>query len=564
MVDSSTLISKTLNDLTKIIPLSASWVTDMNRRGKNVAKYRRYQTGDHDQTLSEDMRKMLRIADNADTEALTLNYMDVVIQTMVDRLTLTSIDGDNEEASLWAQELLTENRVDSLQAELHEAAIRDGDSFLMVSWDDDSDDMDDPAGGHVKFTFEEAWDGVTGIIPVYRSKNLSKMHAAIKIWQIDSWDDSQAATPTITGDSNKDTVLTRVNVYYCDRVERYAAVNSGGLLPFTGTRAEPVLPVEEWTMKGGKGIGIPVIHFRNRGRGNMGQSEIKSAVAPQNALNRFFYSGIMGAELTAFAMYIAMGFDPGNDVMPGKIIKISKDVPLAPEQKASFEKIEASDLSQIISMIELSCKKIGSITRTPAPEFYGAADTASGEALKQHEIGLIGKVERFQIRAGNAWEDAVELAHRIQQAYGTVQPPAYKRFRSNWKSAEIRDDTKVVDNVLKVKDLVGTRQALRWLNNVFDELDEDTIAKIMKESSADKSGLLGQIMTARAGQMGAGGIGLGGLGGMLGTPSGQNNGQAGGNNPTIPTFSNFRQPPQNAPSQSANGNNMGNTNQQGA
>lgn len=274
----------------------------------------------------------------------------------------------------------------------------------------------------------------------------------------------------------------------------------------------------------------------------MGQSEIKSAIAPQNALNRFFYSGIMGAELTAFAMYVAMGFDPGNDVMPGKIIKIAKDG-MDKEAAASFTKIESSDLSQIISMIELSCKKIGSITRTPAPEFYGASDTASGEALKQHEIGLIGKVQRFQSRAGNAWEDTVMLAHKVQSAYGTKQPPAYKRFTASWKSAEIRDDTKMVDNALKVKDLVGERQTMRLLGDVFEDFTEENIDKFLKEKSKDKAGVLGQILAQRGNG--------GGLGGLLTTPSGQNNGQAGAANTQVPTFANFRTPPTNGNGQTS-------------
>jgi len=541
----TTLPSKTLNDITKVISVSSSWVTDMNKRGKNVAKYRRYQSGEHDQTLSDDMRKMLRIMEDGDTESLTVNYMDVVIQTMVDRLTLTSIDADNDAATEWAQNVLLENRVDSLQSELHEAAIRDADGYLMASWDNDMDDK--ATGGHVKFTFEEAWDGVTGIIPVYRSANMSKMYAAIKVWQIDSWDETESNTP---GGTNKDSVLTRVNVYYPDRIERYGAVNQGGLVPFTGTKDKPVEPMDKWTMKNGDPIGIPIVHFRNRGRGNMGQSEIKSAIAPQNALNRFFYSGIMGAELTAFAMYFAAGFNPGTDVMPGKMIVVSGGAPLQSDQRVEFKKIEASPLDQIISMIELSCKKIGSITRTPAPEFYGAADTASGEALKQHEIGLIGKVERFQTRAGNAWEDAMKLAHRIQQSYGTKQPPAYTRFTASWKSAELRDDTKSIDNALKIKDLVGTRQTMRLLGNVYDDFTEENIDKIMKEQSTDKSGLLGQIMIARGGAFGSGGIGLGNTAMSM---SGQNNGQAGANSTQLPTFANFRQPPASQPV-AANGN----------
>ena len=273
----ATLPNKTLGDLAKLVSVSNAWVEDATKRGKRVAKYRRYQTGEHDQTLSEDMRKMLRIEEDGDTESLTINYMDVVIQTMVDRLNLTSIDADNDAASQWAQDVLTDNRVDGLQSELYEAAIRDGDAFLMVEYDNKAQ--------KVNLVFEEAWDGVTGIIPIYRSANMSKMYAAIKVWQIDSWDETESNTAT---GSSKDAVLTRVNVYYPDRIERYGAVNNGEFKPFTGTKSEPLNGVDMWTMNDSTPIGIPLIHFRNRGRGNMGQSEIKSAIAPQNALNRLF------------------------------------------------------------------------------------------------------------------------------------------------------------------------------------------------------------------------------------------------------------------------------------
>lgn len=459
-----------LNKLSRIVPVSTDWVAETDARGRKVAKYRRYQAGEHDQKLSENMRKLLRIEDQDSEKSLTMNYMDVVIQTMADRVILQTVEADNKQASDWAQEVLDHNRYDALQAEVHEAAIRDGDSFLMVSWEEDQDDPEyAKAGGAVRLTFEEAWDGKTGVIPVYKSRNAREMVFCLKIWQEDDWKNNATA------------ILTRINVYYPDRVEKYFIRGMGEIQEWTGTETKPEQPVQEWTYRNGEPIGIPVIHFRNAGRQNFGRSEISTVIGVQDALNRSFYSLIIASELTGFPIYKALGFDPPQSITPGAIVAVGKEG-LQDGETADFDMVNSGDLSQLGLVVDKFTTKIGTITRTPAPEFGmpGAADTASGEALKQREIGLIGKANRLMSRAGNAWEDALKLASHVQDAWGKQKAPTYQRFYSRWHPAEIRNDTQIVDNALKLRELFGDKQTLRAVATVY-EFDEKQISDILKE-----------------------------------------------------------------------------------
>jgi len=145
--------------------------------------------------------------------------------------------------------------------------------------------------------------------------------------------------------------------------------------------------------------------------------------------------------------------------------------------------LPVGDLSQYINMARWLTSEMGKITRTPSPEFMGT-DDASGEALKQREVGLLGKVRRFQVKGGNAWEDVLHTAYRVQQTFGQAQPPACERFMCRWQDAELRNDTAVIDNALKVADRVGQREFLRMIAPVYG-WDEDHIDRIMTERAQE-------------------------------------------------------------------------------
>lgn len=494
-IPNATPTTTVLQMIANQLGLSTYWVQEQLVMARRVARVRRYYDGDHDVKLTSQMRKTLQVKDEDD--GMAINLMASVVDTKSDRCVVQSIEGVEDKqadtteqpgekaapqiaapkkpvtnaVTTWAQEVSDNNDFDIVQGEQHEQTIRDGNGYLMVEWDNDKKQS--------VFTIEPAWDGQSGMLMVYKSRNIDKPYAAIKIWQIDDVAPSGTATATGVGTLS---ITTRMNVYYEDRVEKFIAKGfATAFEPFTdkGEKSN----VLKWDMVDGKPIGIPVVHFRNAGRNNYGVSELRNAIPIQNALNRFHYSSVMAAELTAFAIYLELGLNRDTDaVTPGMTIQIPGPIPN--DQQVDFKKIPGSDIKPILEMIDSERRLIAEVTRTPSPDLAsGSGSNKSGEFLKQLEVGLIGKVRRFTTRAGASWELAFVLAWKIQQAYGTLKPPAYKRFLCRWQSPEIRNDAEIITNAVAAAPFMGKRQTLRNMAEPY-ELDEQKIEDIMQEDQA--------------------------------------------------------------------------------
>lgn len=435
-----------------------AWVSEQSDIAAKIALFRAYADGDHRSDLTAEMQSLLRIGTDATLDAFNDNYMDIIVQTMVDRLNVRAIEADTDAGSEWADGVLDANRFDGIQQDVHQAAVRDGHTYLMVSYDNDADAL--------VLTPEPAFDGSYGMLSIHNETGSTIPDVAIKVW----------ATTTA---SLADTV--RLNVYYPDRIEKWVSTGSGGLGRF---EVEGEAWPAPWVDRAGQPLGVPVVKFANRPETytDQGRSEIEDAIPLQDALNRTLYSMVMAAELSAFQIRYLFGMKPPAAVTPG--MWIYSDVPLdTSEQALSIGVLPVGDLSQYINMAQWLCGEMGKITRTPSPEFMGSSD-ASGEALKQREIGLLGKVRRFQVKGGNAWEDVMHTAHAIQSAYGSAKPPAVERFMCRWADAELRNDAVVIDNALKVADRVGQREFLRLIAPVYG-WDENKIDQIMTEKAQE-------------------------------------------------------------------------------
>jgi len=441
-----------------------AWAEDQRMMADKVALFRRYAEGDHDAELTTEMAALLRVRSSTSStlDRFNDNYMDIIIQTEADRLVVDHIDADSDAANQWITELLTANRLDGMQANVHEAALRDGSTFVMASWDETE--------RRVKLTHEPAYDGVSGMMFV--PSPTGEVLIAIKIWQ---------ETQERIGDT------TRVNVYYPDHVEKYVGMHGGGLRPVEDgdTGRFP------WTWRNGP-IGMPVIHFPNRGStySPHGLSEIENAIPLQNALNRTLTSMVATAEMTGFGLRFAVGWDPPPKIAPGMWIKISKDRPLNSDEKIDIGMMEQGEIVPYIQQAEWLTAEMGKITRTPAPEFMGSS-ASSGEALKQREIGLLGKVQRFQVKAGNCWEDVIKLAWRVQAAFGST-PPELGTVNCIWKPGEVRNDTEVIANAQVLAEMGFVEEALRQMAPVF-EWDEKKIQALIDEKNAGMVNRLGML-----------------------------------------------------------------------
>lgn len=467
--------------------VTSGWQSEMQERGDLVALYRDYSEGKHRLKLTSEMRKMMQITDSR-MDRYNANYCEMVVNAMADRLDVETIQSSDEVAQVWVDDLMRLNRFDALQIDVREAALRDGETFVMGQYDD--------ASARVTLAHDLAWDGDTGVIVVYDRQG-KEIVAAAKVWY--------------EGENR------RANLYYPNTLERYAyvmeTINEGGQ-----ERQEMQLkllgPAED-TGRGGEMPGIPIVHFRNKGGGKLrkGSSELTNVIPLQDSLNRTLISMVMSAELTAFSILFAVGFEPDAGVTPGMIISalikdedgnqvVSDNKEVADAYAAlmntyKLERIEAGSLKELIQQAEFIITQIGTVSSTPTPSMMGG-DSQSGEALKQRDVRLLGKIKRTQVQMGNAWEDVVGLAGRLQNLYGATKAPALEGVSTRWKSAEIRNDV----DVLKAAELLQKwgfeREALRLLSqSSLASYGDDDIERMMAEKRADAA----QGLVAAAGSL---------------------------------------------------------------
>jgi len=153
-------------------------------------------------------------------------------------------------------------------------------------------------------------------------------------------------------------------------------------------------------------------------------------------------------------------------------------------KKTEVGSFEQGEIAPFIDQAKFFIEQIGFVSRTPSPEMM-AASTASGESLKQREIGLLGKVRRFQTKAGSAWREVFGLAWRVQATFGAT-PPEVTRLYPQWKSAEMRNDREFIANIKQIRDDLPRAEYLRLAGQVFG-WDDAKIESIIAEKEQEEA-----------------------------------------------------------------------------
>jgi len=489
MSDNSGLIVSALLQTDPILALSLdaenAYKAAIVEQGARVALYRNYERGDHRAVITTQMRKMLRLAeDNSGMVDFNGNYCGIVIDKMAGRLNVSEITtGDVNIDTDWLSPLLEGNCWDALQSTVYRGAIRDSESYIMI----------DPLTR--AWTSEPAYDGYSGIVAVFDVDERTPMWAC-KIW---------SEADSISSET------MRLVVYQPGKVSYWRGEAGGGEVK-QDNRVEIESEGESIISNNARFplAKVPLVHFVNRyeNYSETGESEIRAAVPLQDIYNRTLHSMVMASEFSAFRVAWSIGMDINPDgVVPGAtiglVLRDADGNPIVEPTPDMLEflkavkvgQFEATDIGQYVNQLDKIVREISQVTQTPIYGITTDNGSLSGEALKQLEIGLIGKIYRFQQQNTDAIRELIRMTADVQNAFriGDMgNAPEFEAVSVTWKSPEILDVTAQVAALTAMR----TAAAGLWSDDFYrakiggllgmsqSEIAQETDA--VKKQSADR------------------------------------------------------------------------------
>ncbi len=368
-----------------------------------------------------------------------------------------------EHASKWWDA----NRMDANQDELHNAAVRDGEAYILVTWDGKE--------GRPRWLWDERSDGTQGLV-IHREPETGEVMFASKTWQI------YAPMNKILN------ARTRMTLYFPDRVEKYIAIEVGemfdphvgkqikltqwaqwfddGDMDANGVRVWPI----PWTVDGkldGEPLGIAVIPFTNPGG-----SEITALVPLQDMLNKADMDLVAGTDYSGFRVLWGSGLEKQTDssgnetsitVGPGQFLRIGNP-------QGRIGAIDPAPLESMLNACRYWIESGAGVTRTPHYLFQAqgqGAEPPSGESLKMQEVGLIHKVERRQRVFGNAWEDVIKLSVKLWNKWRGGEAIEMSRLQTVWRDPETRNEKDAAETATLKSGLNVPDEAL-WAELGYD------------------------------------------------------------------------------------------------
>jgi hypothetical protein len=376
-----------------------------------------------------------------------LNYCKTIVDTVLDRLEISTVEATTKAAQKAVDEMWEENELQIDATEIHRRALVYGECYAMVWPDDDGD---------VTITYNSPLTTVM----VYDEENPRVKKFAAKLWEVCN----------VLG-----VKTTFLNLYYTDRIEKYSRQ---GELSIVGA--------------GGDGNGwslneivenpfgqIPVFHFRTHRP--FGTPEHAAAIGAQDAINKLvnnhmltvdyqgapqryaLSSGGNSAELTDFDEGEAarenlegLKTGPGEFWYLNGITQVGQFNPAMPE----------TFTNPILDYV----KYMASLTQTPLHFFQSGTTFSSGEALRNAEAPLTKKVRERQLTFGQTWRELFKFALKIEGFDVDVQ--------IMWGTSESMDVSDAW-NIASVKRNLGIP-----LDVVLMEMGYDTeIAKQLAEAA---------------------------------------------------------------------------------
>lgn len=424
--------------------LEALYQADLDNQ-REVILARRYHEGDQDTYLTDRVKEFLGLHDK---NPFRLNICRTVVMAVKDELDVvgfsTAEDGEKKPIAQWAWDTWTANNMASMQSDVHETALRDRESFIIVDFDNEN--------RRPRFTWH----------PRYTSMDASSHANNMGVWMIyPDDDDTQPAIAAVkqwveTYDLNGEPYSRmRRTVYYPDRIERFY-YNSEWL--HYVVNPEDAWPIP-WVDGDKKPLGIPVGHFKNAGL----RPEAWDAIPMQDAVNKTLIDILATGDMTAFRIFVALGFVPTTDGKPLKednsnMFKIAPATIIGTTttaQNADFKSIDGEDVTPTVNTLKELVLLAAMITDTPVSRFIATSQVSSGDTLRENEKPLKKKAETRRSRFGDAWEGCMDMARKLANLYGAAGLDETITIETLWRHSESLAD-------LLIKKQLGVPQETIW------------------------------------------------------------------------------------------------------
>ena len=402
------------------------WVSQEDReRQEKYRSYREYYDGDQGVSITDRQEEFLELDSNQEFSA---NYCSLVADQLPNRMSVAGFDAPGElggrDGILWKWwRKARKARMDAKQQSVHLSGVRDGDTFLIVSWD--------PSRNRPIFAPNLAFDGYEGV-KVHYSDETGEIVMASKRWNVKIGQEE---------DGSRVGERRRMNLYYPDRVERYISddtISGGAWVGYTDNGNDAII---DWTDRFGVPLGVPVFHLAYKRNGfRWGRSILEDIIPLQNMLNKAFVDVIAAADTTAFRLYWLTGGTledaDGNalTIHPGSMIEIPN-----PEAKVGY--FPGENLRPLIEVVDMFKVSIAQVSQMPLHLFQVSGQNASEGAQKQQEVAIINKAEKWGVEVGNFWEDVMEMAIRLSNTSASTRYPEDEIIQTLWGDMEIRDKT---------------------------------------------------------------------------------------------------------------------------
>lgn len=374
------------------------------------------------------------------------NLCDDVVNGITDRLQIIGWTAQDKSVAQTVDTLWERNKGEARTGSIHRNGFRDGDGFAIVQQDS---------------------KGLT------RSYKQDPRMMAVR-YDVDCPDEMD-----LVGKVWKVGKRYRVNLYYQDRLERWASKGSqsDGSIPSAGafnilTPGDPLLKDDlEGTQKAD---GIPVFHFPNGEIGEYGRSILVPVIPLQDALNKAIADMLVAMEFHAYPQRWATGLQVERDPITLK----EKDPFQAGEGRmwrggkdAEFGQFDAATMEGFLAVqkdFRLEIARKGYMPASDISQSEGG-QPPSGVALLVAE-GRTVKLAKDRIRDWGP-EHRRMMAYQASLELGTEVTP--DELEAEWAPPETRDMKALLEEMTLKKELgVPTEQILKEIGYDQDEVDD--------------------------------------------------------------------------------------------